>query len=133
MVEDGNICLVISRVFGDSSSFTSLSSIVKGIRWAVNKQKVKVVNLSLTGGVYSVTSDRFFKRLTTKKGVLVVAASGNGGSSVTSYPAGYDSVLSVGAIDENKNRASFSQYNNMVDFTAPGVDVMVRNSKMLVG
>jgi subtilisin family serine protease len=52
---------------------------------------------------------------------------------VTSYPAGYDSVLSVGAIDENKNRASFSQYNNMVDFTAPGVDVMVRNSKMLVG
>jgi subtilisin family serine protease len=128
MVEDGNICLVISRVFGDSSPFTSLSSIIKGIRWAVSKQKVKVVNLSLTGGDYSVSSDRFFKRLATKKGVIVVAASGNGGNSATSYPAGYDSVVSVGAIDENKKRASFSQYNSMVDFTAPGVDIMVRGS-----
>lgn len=123
MVQDGNVCLVISRVFGDSSPYTSLSSIIKGIRWAASKQKAKVINLSLTGGYYTVTSDRFFKRLH-QKGILVVAASGNAGSSLKSYPAAYDSVVSVGAIDENKARAKFSQYNDMVDFAAPGVDIM---------
>ena len=55
--------------------------------------------------------------------VLIIAAAGNGGSSAKSYPASYNSVVSIGAIDSNKNKAGFSQYNNQVELSAPGVGV----------
>jgi serine protease len=42
-----------------------------------------------------------------------------------SYPASYNSVLSVGAIDDSTNeKASFSNYNDEVDVAAPGVQVL---------
>jgi subtilisin family serine protease len=40
-----------------------------------------------------------------------------------SYPASYDDMLSVGAIDENIYKASFSQWNDKVTLVAPGVEV----------
>src|SRR5690606_3054720 len=55
--------------------------------------------------------------------VLVVAAAGNSGSSALSYPASYDSVVSVAAVASRGNRASFSQYNSQVEVAAPGVAV----------
>eukprot|EP00957_Ditylum_brightwellii_P001606 125434-Ditylum_brightwellii.AAC.1 len=57
--------------------------------------------------------------------VLFVAAAGNGGSSSYSYPASYDSplVMSVAAVNSNRVKASFSQYNDQVDIAGPGVNV----------
>jgi subtilisin family serine protease len=56
--------------------------------------------------------------------VLSIAAAGNDGNTVMSYPASYDSVVSVAAIDSDKQHASFSQYNSQVDISAPGVQVL---------
>lgn len=39
------------------------------------------------------------------------------------YPSGYSSVVSVGAVDERDEHALFSQYNNQVEISAPGVSV----------
>jgi len=55
--------------------------------------------------------------------ILFVAAAGNGGSSSKLYPASYPALMSVAAIDSNKNKASFSQYNDQVEISAPGVSV----------
>merc|ERR1711982_249516 len=44
-----------------------------------------------------------------------VAAAGNGGSSSKLYPASYPALMSVAAFDSNKNKASFSQYNDQVE------------------
>jgi subtilisin family serine protease len=42
-----------------------------------------------------------------------------------SFPAAYDSVLGVGAIDTSTNeKASFSNYNDQVDVAAPGVQIL---------
>jgi len=41
-----------------------------------------------------------------------------------SFPASYPGVVSVGAVDENKAKAPFSQFNRQLDITAPGVDVL---------
>ena len=41
-----------------------------------------------------------------------------------SYPASYPGVVSVAAVDEDFNVASFSQSNRNVDIAAPGVDVL---------
>lgn len=57
------------------------------------------------------------------EGILLVAAAGNDGSDSYSWPASYDSVMSVGAITEGKRIASFSQSNDAVDICAPGVQV----------
>ena len=56
--------------------------------------------------------------------VLLIAAAGNGGSSAPlSYPASYKTVVSVAAVDINEDRASFSETNNQVELSGPGVDV----------
>jgi subtilisin family serine protease len=69
------------------------------------------------------------------KGVLFVAAAGNGHQGVgynndtdpkPAYPASYDhdNIISVAAIDRNNRLGSFSNWGaKTVDIAAPGVDV----------
>ncbi len=82
-----------------------------------------VISMSLGGGRASKTEQRAFDALQAK-GVLSIAAAGNDGNTVVSYPAGYASVMMVGALDENKAWATFSQYNSKVEIAAPGVSVL---------
>lgn len=82
-----------------------------------------VISMSLGGGRKSVTEENAFKTQQAN-GVLSIAAAGNDGNSVVSYPAGYASVMMVGALDENKAWATFSQYNSKVEISAPGVAVL---------
>lgn len=55
--------------------------------------------------------------------MLHIAAAGNGGNSSLSYPASYDAVVSVAAVDSSESKASFSQYNSQVEIAGPGVGV----------
>lgn len=82
-----------------------------------------VISMSLGGGAKSMTEQKAFDSLQTK-GVLSIAAAGNDGNTVVSYPAGYTSVMMVGALDENKQWATFSQYNTKVEIAGPGVSVL---------
>jgi subtilisin family serine protease len=82
-----------------------------------------VISMSLGGGRKSTTEQKAFDSLYAK-GVLSVAAAGNDGNRTVSYPAGYASVVMVGALDENKQWASFSQYNSKVELSGPGVSVL---------
>jgi type VII secretion-associated serine protease mycosin len=59
------------------------------------------------------------------KNIVVVAAVGNfhnrnGGKDPTPYPAAYDGVIGVGAIDENGQRYEHSQTGDYVKLVAPG-------------
>lgn len=58
-----------------------------------------------------------------ERGALVVAAAGNSNGSTPEYPAAYDTVLSVNAIDAKERRAGFSNYGETVDVAAPGVAI----------
>ena len=82
-----------------------------------------VISMSLGGPRPSQLEIRAFMALASK-GVLSVAAAGNDGNSAISYPAGYPSVVMVGALDENKRWADFSQFNSKVELSAPGVSVL---------
>lgn len=83
----------------------------------------RIISMSLGGGAPSVTEDNGFSQLY-DVGILVVAAAGNAGNTSISYPAGYASVLSVAAVDQNNAVASFSQKNSDVELAAPGVGVL---------
>lgn len=93
---------------------------------AANKCKAagaKVINMSLGGPLNNPLEERTFNSLE-KAGILSIAAAGNGGNTAKSYPASYGSVMSVAAVDKNKAWASFSQYNNAVEISGPGVAVL---------
>ncbi len=113
--------LHIVKVFG-ADGWAYSSSLVT----AANKCKAAgahVISMSLGGSVSSRTEQNAFASLLSG-GILPIAAAGNGGNSRTSYPAGYASVVSVAAIDQNKAWATFSQYNKDVEIAAPGVNVL---------
>lgn len=108
------------KVLNDSGS-GSASGIANGINWAVNNG-AKVINMSL-----GMRSSRTLQTAVIKawdKGVVLVAAAGNGGNTTKLYPAAYPNVIAVGATDNRDAKASFSTYDaSWVDVAAPGVNV----------
>jgi serine protease len=82
-----------------------------------------VISMSLGGGYASTTEQAYFEQLATKH-VVAIAAAGNDGSTNYLYPASYDKVVSVAAVDEKSKHAYFSQANDKVDIAAPGVRVL---------
>ena len=83
------------------------------------QQKADVINLSLGGGSPSQAEQEVINAVR-EAGVFVVAAAGNEGNAEFSFPASYDGVISVAAINGQKQRAFYSQFNNQVDVAAPG-------------
>jgi subtilisin family serine protease len=75
--------------------------------------------MSLGGGGANSTEENAFKAFT-ESGGLVVAAAGNDGNSVRSFPAGYSSVMMVGANDNNNAIADFSQFPSCTSTTTSG-------------
>ncbi|WP_043762429.1 S8 family peptidase [Aeromonas taiwanensis] len=82
-----------------------------------------VINMSLGGSVPSKTEEQAFNQAYGQN-VLSVAAAGNAGNTSKSYPASYNSVVSVAAVDASKQLAYFSQRNDQVELAAPGVSVL---------
>ncbi|GAA6137397.1 hypothetical protein NBRC116583_11440 [Arenicella sp. 4NH20-0111] len=68
-----------------------------------------IITMSLGGGGANSTEENAFQEFTDNGG-LVLAAAGNDGNNVRSYPAGYEAVMMIGANDADNNIADFSQY-----------------------
>ncbi len=81
-----------------------------------------VINMSLAGSKSSAAEEAAINNAY-NNGVLLVSASGNRGSSAYYYPASYDSVISVGAIDSTEQPWVYTQTNDQVELVAPGVEV----------
>jgi serine protease len=82
-------------------------------------KKADVINLSLGGAEVSSS----FRRTITDAynvGVVIVAASGNDGTSVPMYPAALTEVISTGAVDINKQHPDYSNYGTTLKVVAPG-------------
>lgn len=83
----------------------------------------KVINLSLGSETPSESAELLFERIQ-QEGIITVAAAGNAGTSELSYPAGYSSVISVAAVDMDREHCDFSQHNSQVDISAPGAKIL---------
>ncbi|ASJ96370.1 S8 family serine peptidase [Shewanella marisflavi] len=98
------------------------SSLVSAVDTCVNNG-ANVVTMSL-GGSQSTTTERNALAAHANNGVLLIAAAGNAGNNTHSYPASYDAVMSVAAVDNNKDHAAFSQYTNQVEISGPGEAIL---------
>jgi serine protease len=112
-----NVNLHIVKVFNESG-WGYTGELIDAINTCINNGS-KVVNMSLGGGGAS-NAESNAMQTAADAGVLLVAASGNDGDSTLSYPASYDAVMAVGAVDENSQHAEFSQFTSQVEIAAPG-------------
>jgi subtilisin len=111
----------------DDQGFGQYSQIIDGIEWAA-QQGLDIINLSLTGKESSyalkLAVDKAYE-----KGLYIVAASGNHSDSTFSedqevyYPAKYESVIAVGAVNQYNKHPKFSGSGPELELVAPGVDV----------
>jgi subtilisin family serine protease len=108
-------------IFGDNG-YTYASALIDGL-YKCRDAGAKVISMSLGGAYYTDQENTMFQEMYNFNGILSVAAAGNSGNNELSFPASYDNVLSVGAVDSSKALAFFSQYNNYVDLVAPGVAI----------
>nr|WP_239421332.1 S8 family serine peptidase [Saliniradius amylolyticus] len=128
--------LHIIKVFNESGWGYS-SDLAQAAQLCANAG-ANVINMSLGGGGANSTEENAFNDFINNGG-LVLAAAGNDGNDVRSYPAGYESVMMIGANDADNNIASFSQYpscsegrgkkstsneNICVEVTAGGVNTL---------
>ncbi len=97
------------------------SDVARAIRYAADNG-ADVISMSLGGGGYSQTLQDAIN-YAYDKGVVIVAAAGNDGTNLISYPAAMDNVISVAALDSSDNLASFSNYGQGLDISAPGVAI----------
>jgi major intracellular serine protease len=126
--------LLIGKVL-DRNGSGAYYQITEGIKWATNweganGERVRIISMSL-GGAYN--DHKMEKAIldACSKGIIVVVASGNESEDTginetfeTSYPALINECVTVGACDENRKIAYFSNESLQVDVTGAGVDVL---------
>jgi subtilisin family serine protease len=122
-VSPGKVSLHVVKVFDGASCGWSYASTLVDAANRCADAGARVINMSLGGSTASTTEKNAFDSLNAQ-GLLSIAAAGNDGNNRMSYPASYDSVMSVAATDSNNAKASFSQYNSQVEIAAPGVGIL---------
>ena len=111
----------------DKNGSGTMKSIIDAINFAII-QKVDIISMSLGTSTDVPQLHQVIKKAIDSD-ILVVCAAGNeeyriGNTEEFSYPAAYNEVISVGAVDFSKSAARFSDSNKEVDLVAPGVNII---------
>lgn len=117
-------CKIIPVKILNSSNSGFYSWWISGITYAVNNG-AKVLNMSVGGNSYS---SALYDAATYayNNGRIIVACMMNENNNTTFYPAGFNNVISIGAINNKGNRAvpfcwgGGSNFGSHIDFCAPG-------------
>ena len=113
--------LIAVKVIGDNGA-GSPQTIVQGIEYCI-EEKVDIISMSLGTRFDPGPQLHHVIREARKAGIIIVAASGNE-SSYCGWPARYEEVIAVGAIDSKGQKASFSNMGYELDVSAPGVGIL---------
>ncbi|WP_456474151.1 S8 family peptidase [Candidatus Pyrohabitans sp.] len=103
-----------------------ISDIIEAIEWAV-LNNMSIISMSLGTSRYSQALEEVCDAAYAN-GVLLIAAAGNSGdgnafTDEVMYPAKFDSVIAVGAINRNDTTLYFSASGPEVELVAPGVEI----------
>ena len=112
----GPVDLLLVRVLDCGSGPSSV--VAEGILYATNNE-ADVINLSLGSG-FASTAIFDAVNIAHGNGAIIVASAGNGGSARPHYPSGFANVISVSATDIGDNLASYSNFGDTIELSAPG-------------
>ena len=94
----------------------------KGVKYAAD-QGANIINLGMSS-VYHSKSLQEAINYAWEKGCVIVASAGDGGNQVVRYPAAYDNVIAVSALNKANGLAKYSSYGSHIDIAAPGCAIM---------
>jgi hypothetical protein len=119
---------IMSQVFDGGSFATSDVIQINAVNAAMANPTCVAIAMSYGGSSYSASLEAAFQAARTTarngKGMVVMASSGNGYSGTAAqYPANYNNVWGIGATSQSDVRASFSNYGQICDISAPGVGI----------
>jgi serine protease len=123
-----NTTIMPIRVLGLGGQGTDYD-IAQGIRYAagvsndsgtVPANPADIINMSLGGPGFSQVIQNATNAALAAGSILIAASGNENASADNSFPASLDGVVSVGAVDQNLNRAPYSNYGQTVDICAPG-------------
>jgi hypothetical protein len=121
--------LYAASVFFDDDAgepAATTASLVASLEWLA-AERVGVVNMSLAGPPNRVLEAALDD--TVSQGALIVAAVGNNGPvGEPLYPAAYDTVVGVTAVDSANRIYPYASRGRQVTFAAPGVRIRVARS-----
>jgi len=110
--------IVPLKFMNDMAGYTS--DLIEAIEYA-KKLGIKIINCSFSDTHYNYALEQAMKN----SDILFVCSAGNEKSNMPSYPSSYrlPNIISVGAVNNQGNMAPFSNYGQLVDVAAPGVDI----------
>ena len=120
---------ILSPIGGSTRDVINGLKFVRDWRGA-SGERVDIVNMSIgCSGVYAKSNMADFNDYHAiiveliNMGIIVIVASGNSGVEEESYPASFQEVVTVGAVDINKKVANFSTRSSEVDLCQIGVNI----------
>lgn len=135
--ENGGVAVATSNLLdirvADSKGESNTGLLAEAIMKAIDAG-ARVINISLgtTGDAHVL---RKAVEYAVSHGVVIVAAAGNEQQATLAFPAGYNGVISVGAVDATDKQAYFSNSGENLTLAAPGVGIVSAYSdkKMVIG
>lgn len=118
---DPGAALLVADIYGGQAAGGSSTALAQALAWMI-EQGVTVVNISLVGPRNGLV-ERAVARARAR-GVTVVAAVGNDGPAAAPlYPASYEGVVGVTAVNARNQTLPEAARGVQVDFAAPGADM----------
>ena len=117
----------VNKANKEAESIASSEQVAKAIRDAVDTYQADVITTSLD--VKDTDALKEAVAYAASKNVIITGASGNSstaesdGNDAYLYPAAYDEVIGVGAVDKNNRVRVNSQKNDQVFVSAPGENI----------
>jgi minor extracellular protease Epr len=115
----------------DYAQGATLNAMIEAINWLI-EEDVKVINMSLAGPDNAIL--KAVINAAHKQGAYIVAAAGNEGPAADPvFPAGYEDVIAVSAIDQHQQPYRWSNQGSYIDYSALGVNVLTAQSQRRTG
>jgi subtilisin family serine protease len=115
--------IAICAFGGAGQPESSTMNIIKGLDYAI-RRGARIVNMSFAGPRDPALAQAL--QIAREKGILVIAAAGNGGpKSPPLYPGADPNVMAVTATDESDHLFNGANQGKYVTVAAPGVDILV--------
>lgn len=121
-----NVEIMMLKI-SNKSGYSSLLTIKTALQYALNKG-VDVVNMSLGFVAYNASECTYLDTLISKayqKGIAICTSAGNSSTdTIFCYPACNKKTFAISAIESNGSLASYSNWGSLIDFTAPGSQIL---------
>ena len=86
------------------------------------ERRADIINMSLGFPMYEALQEQAVDAAY-ENGVTMIASMGNDWGNFKQYPAAYDHVIAVSALDESGVRANYSSFGSWADISAPGSNI----------